>query len=130
MNKITIQPLVAAKENPGTFFENMAIEYLQKQGLVLLRRNYRCRYGEIDAIMKHKKTLIFIEVRKRNSKDYGSPLETVTYHKQQKIIRSAYTYVKENPLYKAWPCRFDIIGVTLSAQDYHLEWCEHAYTES
>ena len=116
-------------ENPGAFFEKLALEYLQKQGAYLLQSNYRCRYGEIDLIMKHQKTITFVEVRKRDSCCHGSPLETVDYRKQQKIIRSAYTYLKEHRLYETMPCRFDIVGVTLQKEEYHLTWHKNAYSE-
>ncbi len=115
--------------NPGTFFEKLALEYLQKQGLRLLAKNYRCRYGEIDLILKHKKTLVFVEVRKRGAGSYVSPLESVDYRKQQKIIRTAYAYLNEHRLYEKVPCRFDIVGVTLQQEEYHLSWYQNAYDE-
>ena len=113
----------------GAPFENMAKEYLQKHGLNLVVSNYRCRYGEIDLIMNDDITLVFVEVRKRTSSHHGSPLETVDYFKQQKIIRTAYSYLQDSQLYETRPCRFDVVGVTLLEGKYHLEWCQHAYEE-
>lgn len=116
-------------ENPGAAFETMALAHLKKHGLKLLTRNYHSRYGEIDLIMKSKKTIVFVEVRKRAQTQYGHPLETVDHQKQQKIIRTAYAYLKQKHLFERAPCRFDVVGVTLRENQYHLEWCQHAYED-
>lgn len=115
---------------PGAAFEKMALQHLKKQGLRLLERNYHSRYGEIDIIMQAKKTIVFVEVRKRSNAQYGHPFETVDYNKQQKIIKTAYCYLKEHRLFEQALCRFDVVGVTLLEGKYHLEWCQHAYEEA
>ena len=66
------------KQQKGTIGEDAALAYLLKQGLTLIDRNYRCRLGEIDLIMMHHDTLVFIEVRKRSKKTYGGAVASIT----------------------------------------------------
>ena len=69
--------------------ERRALLYLQKQGLKLITRNYQCKMGEIDIIMQDKDMLVFVEVRYRRKGRYGDGLDSVTYSKQRKLIRTA-----------------------------------------
>ena len=55
----------------GLHYERQAEKYLQQQGLNLILRNYQCKVGEIDLIMRDQKTLVFVEVRYRRSNHYG-----------------------------------------------------------
>ncbi len=118
-----------SRKSPGAIFESMAEKHLKKQGLRLLARNYHNRFGEIDIIMQEKQTIVFVEVRQRTSLEFGHPFETVDRRKQQKIILTAYAYLKEHRLFEHLPCRFDVVGVTLREGKHHLEWCQHAFEE-
>ena len=89
--------------------EKEVSSYLKKLGYKIIETNFSCQFGEIDIIAKHKKTIVFIEVRFRKSNVAGSPQETVTYQKQQKIIKSAITYIKQNDLKTDF--RFDVAAV-------------------
>lgn len=109
--------------------ENAAYLYLKKHNLKLITRNYCCRFGEIDLIMKNKKVIVFVEVRRRNSTQYGHPFETINYAKQKKIILTAQRYLQESKMHENHPCRFDIVGVTLHAGQYQIEWCQNAFRE-
>ncbi|MCG8083044.1 MAG: YraN family protein, partial [Candidatus Thiodiazotropha taylori] len=62
----------------GEAAEQLAVDYLSRRGLKLVTRNFRCKVGEIDLIMREKRTLVFVEVRYRQSDDYGSALESIT----------------------------------------------------
>jgi putative endonuclease len=90
----------------GSQAEQLALEYLQAQGLQLLTRNFRGRYGEIDLIMRHGTVLVFIEVRLRNSKQYGGADASITHNKQQKLRLTASQYMQR---YGEQACRFDTI---------------------
>ncbi|MEI8055491.1 MAG: YraN family protein [bacterium] len=72
----------------GKNAENLACDYLQRQGLKLVAANYLCKCGEIDLIMHDGTTLVFIEVRYRKASNYGDGIATVTKAKQRKIIRA------------------------------------------
>ncbi|WP_424192926.1 YraN family protein [Ampullimonas aquatilis] len=88
--------------------EDAALVYLQQQGLRLLERNWRCKAGEIDLIMQDDATLVFVEVRRRKNDRFGGAAASVTWHKQQKLIRAAQWYLQQAGAEPA--CRFDVLA--------------------
>ena len=117
-------------QNKGKSAEEFASDYLQRQGLNLVTQNYRCKYGEIDLIMRDKKTTVFVEVRYRKSQYFGSGAETVNYHKQRKLLATASHYLQNNPKAAKQPCRFDVVSLTANsspdAADYAVRWIADA----
>lgn len=99
----------------GNSGELAAVDYLRKSGYEILDRNFRCKSGEIDIIAKNKKLLVFVEVKTRSSKVYGTPAEAVTYAKQQKIINTALHYLNFTNLNNI-EIRFDVIEILYSRQ--------------
>ncbi len=93
------------KGNKG---ENIVARYLDGKGLSVLNTNYRSAYGEIDIIARDIDSIVFIEVKHRNTLKYGLPREAVTKSKQRKIINTALSYIAENSLDK-YDFRFDVI---------------------
>lgn len=93
--------------NQGLSTEDAAARFLQQQGLVLLARNYSCRYGEIDLIMREQETLVFVEVRLRSNLRFSSAADSIHHFKQQKLIRAAQHYLQSQPGHPA--CRFDAV---------------------
>ncbi|MCI8283928.1 MAG: YraN family protein [Firmicutes bacterium] len=77
----------------GMIGEERAADYLDNIGYKIIKRNYRCRYGEIDIIAMKQEVLCFIEVKTRASVRYGAPCEAVDERKKQHIIRCAYDYM-------------------------------------
>ena len=109
----------------GTAAERYVQAYLEQHGLTLIERNHHCRLGEIDLIMQTSNTLIIIEVRLRNSNNFGSAIESVTKTKQHKLIKAANHYLtKTNQHHR--PCRFDVVGVTGKAFE-KIEWIKDAF---
>ena len=111
----------------GRAAEDRALELLIRAGLRLLTRNYRCRHGEIDLIMLEGKTLVFVEVRHRRNALHGSAVESVTVHKQRKLLRAAATYIARNPVCVSQPMRFDL--VTLDGAPPAIVWRKNAITD-
>ena len=89
--------------------ERLAVGYLKKKGYSIIQKNFRTPLGEIDIIAKDKETLVFIEVKTRESLQYGQPFESVTGLKRRKIANVALLYLKK--LDKIPDCRFDIISI-------------------
>ncbi len=79
----------AGSKFKGKEGEQYAEAYLQGQGLFLVERNYRCRFGEIDLIMREGKVVVFIEVRMRASQAFGGAASSITLSKQGKLMRTA-----------------------------------------
>ena len=91
----------------GSEAENLATHYLQQQHLALVTRNYRCRYGEIDLIMRDQSVLVFIEVKMRTHHSFGGAIQSITKLKQQKLLLTANHYL--TTLKTIPPCRFDVV---------------------
>jgi putative endonuclease len=108
----------------GTLAENFAALFLQRNGLILLHRNYRCRYGEIDLILQEGSTLVFAEVRLRSRNDFGGAAASITPSKQAKLIRTAQHYLAT--LSHIPPCRFDAL-LLKDAQDKDIAWLKNAF---
>lgn len=111
----------------GQAAEEMACDYLQKQGLQLLTRNYRCRLGEVDLIMRDGVALVFVEVRYRNSMAFGGGLYSITINKQNKLLRTARYYLQQKRLTDTIACRFDVIAITSQLGKLTIEWIRNAF---
>lgn len=99
------------KRNIGSNYEKIAGEYLSDKGYEVLEYNYRCKYGEIDIVAKEGCNLVFVEVKYRSTKRYGSPLEAVDIRKQDKINKVAMNYMIENKIPENTYIRFDVVGI-------------------
>lgn len=108
----------------GKLIEDNACDYLEQQGLKLLTRNFLCKMGEIDLIMRDKDDLVFIEVRYRQSDDYGDGVESITWHKQKKIINAANIYLNKYKISENVGCRFDVLGVSVKQE---IHWIKDAF---
>ena len=94
----------------GALGEKRAAEFLRKRGYRILETNFRCREGELDIISRHKDCLVFVEVRTRSSADFGSPEESITRAKKEKLVAVALAYLQTHRnLPESW--RFDVVAV-------------------
>ncbi len=101
-----------SRKQTGDRGEELALEFLKKKGYKLRETNYRCRYGEIDIVAEKKKVLAFVEVRTRTGNAFGTPEESVTQTKKEKIIASAMNYLSSHEnLPEQW--RIDFVAVEL-----------------
>ncbi len=110
--------------NDGTLAEQWAAQYLQRQGLKPVERNYRSRFGEIDLIMKDGATLVFVEVRLRRNGGFGGAAASIDGRKQQRLIRTAQHYLAG--LAQTPPCRFDAVLMD-DAQGRNVQWLRNAF---
>lgn len=110
----------------GKDAETLACDYLKAQGMALLERNYRSRFGEIDLIMDDRDCLIFVEVRYRRQARYGSGAESVDARKQARIVACARHYLLCHPRAAERPCRFDVVAIGGGANP-DIEWIANAF---
>lgn len=109
------------KTQIGQKAEAQAEAWLVSQGLTPVTRNWRCRFGEIDLVMRDGATLVFVEVRLRSRSDFGSAAASVTPAKQQKLVAAARQYLAE---LKSLPaCRFDVVALDGKGKP---EWIRNA----
>ena len=125
--------LFSTTKKTGDAAERIAEKYLAAQGLKVMARNYRCRFGEIDLVMQERETLVFVEVRLRRTpkgkngnggNDFGGAAASITPTKQARIIAAAQHYLagmKQLP-----PCRFDAILMS-AANESSIEWMKGAF---
>lgn len=113
----------------GLRFEDQARRYLAAQGLDFLESNYRCRFGEIDLIMRDAATLCFIEVRFRRSLDFGGASASITPAKQRRIVKAALFYLSSltrNPWQQA--LRFDALLIQQQpGSGLDFNWIQNAF---
>ena len=102
--------------------EEIAAEFLKKQGVDIIEKNYHTKFGEIDLIGFDKSTIIFIEVKLRNNDNFGTPVEDITQKKLKRIYKSALWYISMHK--NNYDYRFDVIAIRKDNINrcYHLEW--------
>ena len=108
----------------GQRAEELARDYLRRQGLTEIERNYRCRFGEIDLIMRDGKVLVFVEVRMRASNAFGGAVASIDARKQRKLLSAARHYISSTG--RMPDCRFDAV---LLNGDSRIEWIQNAFGE-
>lgn len=107
----------------GQTAELQALKYLEQQGLVLVCRNFRCKQGELDLVMKEGNVLVIVEVRFRKTERFGGAVASVTAQKQARIIAATQHYVIINRLSQL-PIRFDVVAIS---GDHHINWIKNAF---
>ena len=97
----------------GKSGEDEAVKLLEKKGYKILERNYRTRYGEADIVAKDGQTVVFVEVKKRQSARYGSAKEAVGPKKMRHLVMVAKDYISKRPegLAKGLNVRFDVVVI-------------------
>ena len=107
----------------GEAAENLAVAFLEREGLRILERNYRCKMGEIDLVAQSGDVTVFVEVRARSSEAFGGAGESITAAKRARLIRAARHYLARHRGERA--CRFDVVLVRGAEQ--RVEWLPGAF---
>ncbi len=111
----------------GQAAEERALAYLKARGFALVERNFRCRLGEIDLVMLHGRSLVFVEVRSRTNR-FVSAAESVDFRKQQKLARAAGFFLLRRPAFRHHPVRFDVVALDGPSPDrYAIQWLRDAF---
>ena len=96
----------------GTRGEVAARGYLEAKGYQVVATNYRCQWGELDIVAQQGCTLVFVEVRSRRSLSYGTPEESISQGKQERLIAASETYLQNHAdLPEHW--RIDLVSVRI-----------------
>ena len=105
----------------GEAAEARAARYLADQGLAILARNFRTRFGEIDLVARDRDTLVFVEVRSRASAAHGGAAASIDAAKRRRLEAAAGQYLAR--LGSEPPCRFDVVTL----QGEKLNWLRAAF---
>jgi putative endonuclease len=119
--------LKQTKTEAGAAIEHAAAVWLQQQRLICIERNFRCKGGEIDLIMRDRSSLVFVEVRLRNRDDFGSAAESVTTAKQRRVIHAAQYYLATHTSHRDEACRFDVLAAKHVDGAIIWEWVRDAF---
>jgi putative endonuclease len=111
----------------GNLAEELAKDYLTKQGLRFIEHQYRSKVGEIDLIMQDQQTLVFVEVRYRETDEFGSPEETITRAKQRHLIRTAQFYLQTHEYMTHLFSRLDVIAILGRKPNLKITWIPDAF---
>jgi putative endonuclease len=90
--------------------EDLAAAELERRGYAILTRRYRTRHGEIDIVARDGDTIVFVEVKAKETDEFGTAAEAVTIRKQRRIVSMSVDYLARNRL-TAKPCRFDVVAI-------------------
>lgn len=100
----------------GALGEKIAKDFLKKKGYRIRETNYHCHEGEIDIIAQKGDYLVFVEVRTKSSGNFGTPEESVTPAKKERLVTTALTYLKnQQNLSPYW--RIDIVAIDLDEKN-------------
>ena len=102
----------SARSTLGTRGEALAAAHLEGLGMRIAARNYRSRYGEVDLVAHDGDTLVFVEVKTRRGSTYGTPEESVTPRKLDRLAKTAALYLQEHGLEQR-PWRVDLLAIKL-----------------
>ena len=112
----------------GDVAEKQAYRFLKQEGLTLVRRNFACRFGELDLIMLDQQCLVIVEVRFRSNRSFVNAELTIDHRKQQKIVRTTALFLAWNERYAEMPVRFDVVGIDADASaSTTINWIKDAF---
>ena len=115
-----------ARQTLGKVGEDLACRELERRGYAILARRYRCRRGELDIVARDGQTVVFVEVKTREGRDFGVGGEAVNGFKRRRMADVALDYLARHHLVGR-PCRFDVVAIELGAGDPTIELYQHAF---
>jgi putative endonuclease len=111
----------------GRDAEQAACDFLQKQGLQLVLRNYRVAGGEIDLVMADGDVIVFVEVRARSDGKFMHPAESITARKRRRLVHAGTRYLQDAGTLHSARARFDVVCITGAPATGKIEWLRNAF---
>ena len=114
----------------GILGEQLACDFLGKNGYQIIEKNFRCPGGEVDIVAQQQDTLVFVEVRTKRSRQFGSPEESITPAKMGKLRTVAAYYWQSRPnLPESW--RIDVVAIQINnrGRALRIELIENAVVD-
>ena len=116
-----------ATREAGARYEELADAYLRRAGLAPVARNFNCRHGELDLVMRDRDVVVFVEVRYRRGSLFGDGIDSVHAGKRAKLVRAAEVFLINHPRLADAACRFDVIAISGDAAAPALDWRRNAF---
>ena len=114
------------RQSLGKRGEDLACAELERLGYVVLDRRFRTRRGELDIVARDGNVLVFVEVRARTGSRYGTPFESVTWQKRQRLSQMAASYLSIKRVAQV-ACRFDVVSVVEEHGTHTIELMRGAF---
>lgn len=110
----------------GKMGEDLAQQYIQELGMKIIKRNFYCKFGEIDIIAKDQNELVFIEVKTRTNNKYGKPVDAVNFTKQKHLYYSIEYYLYSQKI-KNTKIRIDVIEIYINSGKESINHIKNIY---
>lgn len=107
--------------------EDLARKFLKEKGFNIVDHNFRCRYGEIDLVLRKEDSFHFVEVKYRQTLNYGLPQESVNIRKQKKIQNVALFWLKKRHLSMETEVHFDVLAINKDREGTKYEYIPDAF---
>ncbi len=118
------------RRETGILGENLACEFLGNNGYSIIEKNFRCPGGEVDIVARQQDTLVFVEVRTKRSRNFGSPEESITPIKMERLRNvAAYYWQSHSNLPESW--RIDVVAIQMNSRGRvsRIELIENAVSD-
>ena len=115
-----------ARQSLGKIGEDLACAELERRGYAVLERRYRRRGGEIDIVARDGRTVVFVEVKTREGRDFGEAAEAVTARKRRRMTQLALDYLARHRLTEC-ACRFDVVSIHMENERPAIELFQNAF---
>jgi putative endonuclease len=112
--------------NLGKLGEDLACQELKRRGYEILARRYRRRRGELDIVARDGQTVVFVEVKARGGREFGSAFEAVTTVKRHRMVRVALDYLARHRM-AGCACRFDVVSIQFDAGEPSIDIISNAF---
>jgi putative endonuclease len=112
----------------GRLWESRAAEHLERHGLTILARGYRCRLGEIDLVCRDDRALVIVEVRARSRGALCSAVDSIDAHKQRRIVHATRHLLMRNAGMQTAAIRFDVVAFdAIDTPEPQIRWIKNAF---
>jgi len=118
--------LLSSTKEKGKEGEDLAVSFLVEKGFEIIERNYRYGKGELDIIARDKEFLVFVEVKSRESLEYGKPEEAITKRKMSQVRKITEAYLAEKDI-REENIRFDVVAILFLNDEVTINHYENAF---
>src|SRR5512138_1788338 len=115
----------------GERWEDVAARYLERHGLAILMRNYRCKLGELDLVCRDADSLVIVEVRARARTSFTAALESIGPRKRRRIVQATRHLLLRRSVWSRQPVRFDVVAIDgIDTASPEIAWIKNAFDAS
>ncbi len=118
--------MLSSTKEKGNRGEELAVSFLAEKGFEIIERNYRYGKGELDIIARDKEFLVFVEVKSRESLEYGKPEEAITKRKMSQVRKITEAYLAEKDI-REENIRFDVVAILFLNDEVTINHYENAF---